>query len=77
VRENLKRKRSRQNDQIQDASLEDRLKFLEKSKNAANELKEKIKCLCLQEDPSMSLILLTLKDLAKTARKASHEEAEI
>lgn len=31
----------------------------------------------MQEDPSMSLILLTIEDLAKTAKKVSHEEADI
>ena len=42
-----------------------------------NELKEKVRTLCLQEDPSNALILLTLEELAKTARRGNHEEAEV
>lgn len=41
------------------------------------ELKEKVRTLCLQDDPSNALILLTLDELAKVARKLNHEEADM
>ena len=36
-----------------------------------------MRTLCLQEDPSNALILLTLDELAKMARKIEHDEAEM
>lgn len=58
-------------------SLEKRLKLLEKSsKDQVDDLKEKVRCVCLQENPSVSLILLTVEDMAKVTRKVSHEDAE-
>lgn len=41
------------------------------------ELKEKVRTLCLQDDPSNALILLTLDELSKAARKLNHEEADM
>ena len=59
-------------------SLEQRISSLEKvAKVELNELKEKVRTLCLQEDPSNALILLTLEELAKTARRGNHEDAEV
>lgn len=61
----------------QEVSLEKRLKLLEKSsKDQVDDLKEKVRCLCLKKNQSVSLILLTVEDLAKEARKVSHEDAE-
>lgn len=40
------------------------------------DLKEKVRTLCLQQDPSNALILLTLEELSRTARKVSHDEAD-
>lgn len=58
-------------------SLEKRLKLLEKSsKDQVDDLKGKVRCVCLQENPSVSLILLTVEDMAKVTRKVSHEDAE-
>lgn len=58
-------------------SLEKRLKLLEKSsKDQVDDLKEKVRCVCLQENPSVSLILLTVEDMAKVTGKVSHEDAE-
>lgn len=62
--------RGREQDDIHDVSLEKWLKSLEKSsKDSVNDVKNNVRCLCLHEDQSMSLILLTLEDLAKTERK--------
>ena len=60
-------------------SLEERVSSLEKTAKVEiiKELKEKVRTLCLQEDPSNALILLTLDELAKTARKMDHEEADM
>ena len=41
------------------------------------ELKEKVRTLCLQQEPSIALILLTLEELAKHLRKADAEDAEV
>jgi hypothetical protein len=41
------------------------------------ELKEKVRALCLQQEPSICLILLTLEELAKHSRKADAEDAEV
>lgn len=66
----MKRKRGGEEDEIQDVSLEERLKSLEKSsKDLFNDLKNKERCSCSQKDPRMPLILLTLEGLAKIARK--------
>lgn len=74
----MKRKRGGKEDEIQDVSLEERLKSLEKSsKDLFNDLKNKERCPCSQKDPRMPLILLTLEGLAKTARKVSYEKEEI
>ena len=69
-----KRKRDPQSD-----NLEDRVASLEKSAKveAVKELKEKVRALCLQHEPSNPLILLTLEELAKTARRVDHEESDV
>lgn len=41
------------------------------------ELKEKVRTLCLQDDPSNALVLLTLDEPSKAARKLNHEEADM
>lgn len=58
--------------------LEDRVASLEKVAKVEKlkELKEKVRTLCLQKDPSDSLILLTLEELAKCARKLGDDESE-
>ena len=44
---------------------------------AVKELKEKVRVLCLQQEPSNSLILLTLEELAKTAWRVDHDETDV
>lgn len=58
--------------------LEERVASLEKSAKVekVKELKDKVRTLCLQQDPTDSLILLTVEELAKSARKVNHEEAD-
>jgi len=59
------------------SDLEERVASLEKSaKVEVKELKDKVRTLCLQQDPTDSLILLTVEELAKSARKVNHEEAD-
>ncbi|CAC5385439.1 unnamed protein product [Mytilus coruscus] len=41
------------------------------------ELKEKVRTLCMQQDPTESLILLTLDELAKRSIIVNHEEEDI
>ncbi|XP_052716245.1 uncharacterized protein LOC128188950 isoform X2 [Crassostrea angulata] len=62
-----------------DTTLEERILSLEKTSKGemVQELKEKVRTLCLQDDPSNALILLTLDELAKAARKLNHEEADM
>lgn len=72
-------KRKRSHSATQDGSLEDRVASLEKSTRVEviKELKDKVRTLCLQPEPSDSLILLTLDELAKVARRADHEDTEM
>ncbi|XP_033730384.1 uncharacterized protein LOC117319740 [Pecten maximus] len=57
-------------------SLEARIAFLESSTSPkVSDIKERVRILCLQPEPSNSLILLTLEELAKAARSANHEES--
>lgn len=59
--------------------MEDRVSNLEKSADTdvVSNLKEKVRILSLQQEPSDSLILLTLDELSKVARKTCHEEADM
>lgn len=52
--------------------LEDRVASLVKTTQveAVKELKEYVRALCLHAEPSNTLILLTLEELAKVARRA-------
>lgn len=54
-----------------ETNLEERISSLEKTAKVKMiyELQERVRTLFLQEDPSNALILLTLDELAKTARK--------
>ena len=72
-----KRKRS-DNDGDETSAIEDRIKTLEKAAKVemVQELREKVRTLCLQQEPSNPLILLTLEDLARTARRVCHDEAD-
>ena len=69
-----KRRRSADND-----DLEDRVASLEKSTKVerVKELKEKVRTLCFQQDPSDALILVALDQLAKQAKKVNHEESDV
>ena len=71
-----KRKKDTQDDS---SSLEDRVSSLEKSTRVevVQELKDKVRVLCMQAEPSTPLILLTLEELAKVARRGNHEEADM
>ncbi|CAG2201386.1 unnamed protein product [Mytilus edulis] len=58
--------------------LEDRIANLENTtkEEVVKNLKEKVRTLCLQDNPSDSLILLTLEELAKAARRVNHDDAD-
>ncbi|CAG2184878.1 unnamed protein product [Mytilus edulis] len=58
--------------------LEDRIANLEilQKEEVVKNLKEKVRTLCLQDNPSDSLILLTLEELAKAARRVNHDDAD-
>ena len=48
-----------------------------KSDDAITQLKDKVRSLCLQNDPSEPLILLTLEELARVSRRQGHADAEL
>ena len=48
-----------------------------KSDDAITQLKDKVRSLCLQNDPSEPLILLTLEELARVSRRQGHVDAEL
>ena len=48
-----------------------------KSDDAIIQLKDKVRSLCLQNDPSEPLILLTLEELARVSRRQGHADAEL
>ena len=56
---------------------EERLEKLEKKDDRVKELKEKVRNLCLQQMPSTPLILLTLDELTRAARRADDIEADL
>lgn len=60
-------------------TLEDRIASLEKKTKVEiiTELKDKVRTLCLQQNPSDSLILLTLDELAKFSKKLDHDDADV
>ncbi|XP_063404459.1 uncharacterized protein LOC134687929 [Mytilus trossulus] len=64
-----KRKRDDLEDMI--ASLESTTK-----EEVVKNLKDLVRTLCLQNNPSDSLILLTLEELAKAARRVNHDNAD-
>ena len=58
--------------------LVDRVNRLEEaSRDAVTELKEKVRMLALQSNPSDALMLLTVEELAQTARRTSHADADM
>lgn len=70
--------RKRKRDTSSDESLEDRVANLEKSaRSPVQELKEKVRSLCMMAEPSTPLILITLEELAKVAKKEQHDESEV
>ena len=48
-----------------------------KSDDAITQLKDKVRSLCLPNDPSEPLILLTLEELARVSRRQGHVDAEL
>ena len=55
--------------------LVDRVNKLEEvSRDLVTELKEKVRMLALQSSPSGALMLLTVEELAQTARRTSHAD---
>ena len=57
--------------------LVDRVNKLEEaSRDSVTELKEKVRMLALQSNPSDALMLLTVEELARTARRTSHADAD-
>ena len=48
-----------------------------KSDDAITQLKDKVRSLCLQNDPSEPSILLTLGELARVSRRQGHVDAEL
>ncbi|CAG2194020.1 unnamed protein product [Mytilus edulis] len=59
----------------QDLTQSQDQRILQKEEVVKN-LKEKVRTLCLQDNPSDSLILLTLEELAKAARRVNHDDAD-
>lgn len=78
---NVQTKRKRNDDANKDTesgNLEKRIKELEDStkQEAVSQLKQKVRSLCLQQEPCEPLILLTLDELSKMARKINSDDAD-
>ena len=60
------------------STLEQRVLSLEKkTDDAISRLKDQVRSLCLQHDPSEALILLTLDELARVSKRQGHADWEI
>ena len=53
-----------------------RIARLEQDQDSAESLKDKVRGFALQANPNEALLLLAIEDLAKTARRKEHSDAE-